>query len=96
MIEPTDEMERVMYAALAKQEPGRHHAALRAGLAAVLAIVERDYDVRPRIGPTNHAFQPHENPRFGSAFGGGCGALVESRFGTVVCGWPRGAHRTAS
>jgi hypothetical protein len=42
VIERTDEMERVMYAALAAQEPGRHHAALRKGLAAVLAIVERD------------------------------------------------------
>lgn len=43
VIEPTDEMERVMYAALAEQEPGRHHAALRKGLAAVLAIVEASY-----------------------------------------------------
>lgn len=42
MIERTDEMERVMYAALAEQEPGRHHAALRKGLDAVLAIVERE------------------------------------------------------
>lgn len=41
-IKRTDEMERVMYAALAEQEPGRHHAALRKGLDAVLAIVERD------------------------------------------------------
>lgn len=41
-IKRTDEMERVMYAALAEQEPGRHHAALRKGLDAVLAIVERN------------------------------------------------------
>lgn len=42
MIEVTIEMERAMYGPLAAAEPGRHHAAVRAGLAAVLAIVERD------------------------------------------------------
>jgi len=43
MIEVTIEMERAMYEALAAAEPGRHHAAVRTGVAAVLAIVERDY-----------------------------------------------------
>lgn len=48
MIEITPEMDRAMYQALAAAEPGRHHAAVRRGLAAALAIVERDYDVRER------------------------------------------------
>lgn len=47
MIEPTPEMERAMYIALAAEEPGRHHAAVRTGLAAVLAIVERKHLARP-------------------------------------------------
>lgn len=49
MIELTDEMERAMYAALNAAEPGRHHAAVRTGLAAVLAIVERDQATRAEV-----------------------------------------------
>jgi hypothetical protein len=49
VIELTAEMEHVFYAELAKAEPGRHHAAVRRGLAAVLAIVARDH-LRP-AGP---------------------------------------------
>lgn len=48
----------------------------------------------PRAG---HDFQPHEDPNFGAAFGGGCGAEVPGRNGVVgACGWPRGSHRRAS
>jgi hypothetical protein len=46
VIEVTDEMERAMYGALACAEPGQHHAAVRTGLAAVLAVAERDSDGR--------------------------------------------------
>lgn len=51
MIELTMEMERAMYKALAAEEPGEHHAAVRAGLAAVLAIVERDWILQPNPAP---------------------------------------------
>jgi hypothetical protein len=48
MIERTAEMERLMCAALAAATPGRHHAAVRAGLDAVLALVEQDLRVPPQ------------------------------------------------
>lgn len=42
VIEPTDEMEEAFYLA------GQDGPDVAAGLAAVLAVVERDYDVRPK------------------------------------------------
>jgi len=46
VIELTEEMERAMYAALNVAEPGRHHAAVRTGLAAVLIIADRDRELQ--------------------------------------------------
>lgn len=100
MIEPTDEM---VYAFAGEPEitaTDAHY--IRHGLAAVLAIVERDNTIRPRRtaelkiqGPGDHDFQPDDDPHFGSAFGGGCGAQVETATrGRITCGWPRIAHRT--
>ena len=95
MIEPTDEMRRAFLAehddACDQKGCGRPEC-LDVRLAAVLAVVERDYDVRPKFGPTGHPFLPHEDPAFGAFFGGGCGAEVNG----VLCGWPRGAHREPS
>lgn len=113
MIEPTDEMRQAFAEAadakceelvtagvtLATLEEG---VIIRAGLAAVLALVERDYTIRPRRtgeakfkGPRDHDFLPDDDPRFGAAFGGACGALVDTgTHGRVVCGWPRLAHRS--
>jgi hypothetical protein len=43
----------------------------------------------------DHDFQPDDDPHFGSAFGGACGAQVETATrGRITCGWPRLAHRT--
>jgi hypothetical protein len=36
-----------------------------------------------------HDFVRHEDPQFGAAFGGGCGAQPTG----VTCGWPELAHR---
>jgi hypothetical protein len=104
VIEPTDEMAEAAWEALpvAVQEAGELDLLdIKAVLTAVLAIVARDYTLRPRRkgeskfkGPRDHDFQPDDNPDFGSAFGGACGALVDtSTYGRVVCGWPRLAHR---
>ncbi len=38
-----------------------------------------------------HVFVRHADPRFGSAFGGGCGAQHDG----VTCGWPEVAHQAA-
>lgn len=102
MIPMTDEMRgRAYHAARTFAIEHRHSLPddrmLDDVITAVLAIVERDYDVTPRIGPQRgHAFQPHDDPAFGSAFGGGCGAEVATSTGPARCGWPRGAHRSAS
>lgn len=90
MIEPTDEM---LYAALDAYDElcdgQRSEDGIRAGLAAVLEIVERDYNVLPKFRPEVHAFVRSDDPSFGSAFGGGCAAEVRG----MICGWPEQAHR---
>lgn len=37
----------------------------------------------------DHPFEPHPNPNFGAALGGGCGFLYQSR---QRCGFPRASH----
>lgn len=57
MIEPTDEMVTAFMRAAAEtpvQVAGRELLNARAGLAAALAIVERDYDVSPKLPPVEH------------------------------------------
>lgn len=86
-IEITDEMIRDI-----RERIGGSEIAARSAAEAILAIVERDYDVRPKFGPADHPFQPHKDPAFGAFFGGGCGAEVDG----TLCSWPRGAHRRLS
>jgi hypothetical protein len=87
VIEPTDEMVKAI-----EHVDGLsyvHPDLARRIAAAVLAIVERDYDVLPKFRPHAHAFVRSDDPSFGSAFGGGCAAEVNG----MVCGWPEQAHR---
>jgi hypothetical protein len=90
VIEPTDEMVQAFADAKAavKGCPGLDDGDEQ-GLAAVLAIVERDYDMLPKFRPHAHAFVRSDDPSFGATFGGGCAAEV----GGMTCGWPEQAHR---
>jgi hypothetical protein len=58
VIEPTDEMreafERAFEFATSGDEVVISRRAIRAGLAAVLALVERDFDVSPKLPPFEH------------------------------------------
>lgn len=96
MIEVTDEMKDA-YDDAAWENPvelgGLEMANVGAGLAAVLALVERDYIVRrphpaPFMYDRPHAFVRSDDPQFGAAFGGACAAEVDG----ITCGWPAPFH----
>lgn len=89
MIEPTDEMVQLIYERIDFWDHGSD--GIREGLAAVLAIVERDYWLRRKsfFMAHPHEFVRSDDPKFGAAFGGGCDAEVEGR----ACGFPEPFHR---